>query len=154
MTFFQDMTDAVATYPEDYVDLEIVDVTYPGSVLNVNDEGSFRVRVTNRGALRLNGLTLKVTGRNGALVANNGAISPFVDEFVTQPLPQIAAHGGSEETVGSPLKFRAPGSAQDAKNLIKVTLDAWDPDLDHILLAHSDPLETVKTTFRSDVAPV
>jgi hypothetical protein len=151
MAFFDDMTSALASYPEADVQLEIVDVTVPGDVLNVSEIANFRVKVTNTGPLNLSNVTLRIKGMNGATVANNGAAAPYVSEFVTQALPTIGGHGGSQLTVGSPLKFKAPAGAQVSKNLVKATLEAWDADLDHILLAHSDPLDTVKTTYAAEV---
>lgn len=141
MGFFDDMTKAVETYPVADVELEIVDVTFPGVALNVNEVASFRVKVTNTGPLVLTDVTLRIKAQNGATVANNGAAAPFVAEFVTQPLPTISAHGGSQLTVGSPLKFKAPAQAQSARNLVKATLEVWNCRLDHILDAHSDPLD-------------
>lgn len=151
MAFFDDMTAAVETYPVANVDLEIVEVTTPGDALNVNEQGSFRVKVTNRGPLNLTGVTLRIHGQNGATVANNGAIAPFVSEFVTQELPTINAHGGEQLTVGGPLKFRAPGGAQNAKTLVKATLEDWNADLNHILNNHSRPLDVPKGTYADEV---
>ena len=151
MAFFDDMTTALAEYPVNDVELDIVDVVTPGDVLNAGEISTFRVRVTNRGPLNLTGVTLRVRGMHGATVANGGAAAPFVSEFVTQALPTIRGHGGSELTVGSPLKFKAPAGAQAAKTLVKATLEAWDANLDHILLAHSDPLDVPKGTYTAEV---
>ncbi len=151
MAFFDDMSKAVEDYPLNDVDLEIVEVVTPGSAINTSEISTFRVKVTNRGPLTLTGVTLRIRGQNGATVANNGAISPFVAEFVTQELPLIDAHGGSQLTVGSPLKFKAPNTAQASKNLVKATLEDWNPTLDHLLNAHSRPLDTPKGNFAAPV---
>jgi hypothetical protein len=151
MGFFDDMTEALKTYPEADVKLEIVEVNFPDSALNATETGTFRVQVSNTGPLVLTNVTLRIKGLNGATVANNGAAAPFVSEFVTQELPTIAGHGGVEKTVGSPLKFKAPGSPQPARNLVSVTLEGWNATLDHILIGHSDPLESVKATFAAEV---
>jgi hypothetical protein len=151
MAFFDDMAAAMETYPVTNVDLEIVEVTTPGDALNVNEQGAFRVKVTNRGLLNLTGVTLRIHGQNGTTVANNGAIAPFESEFVTQEVPTINAHGGEQLTVGSPLKFRAPGGAQDAKTLVKATIESWDANLNRILNGHSRPLDLPKGTFAAEV---
>lgn len=151
MAFFDDMTAALAAYPVTDVQLEIVDVITPGNVLNVGEQATFRVRVTNTGPLNLTGVTVRVRGQNGATVANNGAAARFVSEFVTQVMPTIFAHGGSQLTIGSPLKFKAPAGSQASKTLVKVTLEAWDADLDHILKAHSDPLDPPQGTYAAAV---
>lgn len=138
---FAEMIDAVETYPATLVDLEIVDVVTPGA-LNVGDRPSFRVKVTNRGALELTGVTVRIKGLNGATVKQNGAAAPFVPEFATttSQLATVAAHGGSQTTNGSPFSFQAPGSAQSSRNLVQVTLEDWNANLNHILNSHSDPL--------------
>jgi len=151
MAFFDDMTAALETYPVTDVDLEIVDVVTPGDVLNVSEVSTFRVQVTNRGPLNLTGVTVRIRGQNGATVANNSVIAPFVAEFVTQELPAIDAHGGSQLTVGSPLKFKAPSGAQASKTLVKATLEAWNANTDHIFNGHSDPLDTPKGTYGAAV---
>jgi hypothetical protein len=155
MAFFDDMTAALATYPVTDVALEIVDVVISGNVLNVTEEATFKVKVTNNGPLNLTGVTLRIKGQHGATLRGPGIIftpppavprvaagsrevSPFVDEFVSGVLPTIFAHGGSQTSDSFTLK--APESAQASQTLIKATLEAWDANLDHILNGHSDPL--------------
>lgn len=152
MAFFDDMTNELAAYPLTNVQLAIEDVTVPGNALNTGETGSFRVRVTNTGPLNMTGVTVRVLAQNGAKVAQNGAAAPFVSDFITQEFPTIAAHGGSQLSVGSPLKFLAPSGAQASKTLVKVTLEAWDANLDHILLGHSDPMrDGPKGTYAAEV---
>ena len=86
MGFFDDFTNALETYPETGVQLEIVEVSFPDSVLNVEETATFRVKVTNTGPLNLTDVSLRIKGLNGATVANNGAAAPFVSEFVTQTI--------------------------------------------------------------------
>jgi hypothetical protein len=150
MAFFDDMNKAVEDYPLTDVDLEIVDVVTPGSAINTGEISTFRVKVTNRGPLTLTGVTLRISGQNGATVANNG-FAPFVADFVTQALLLIDAHGGSQLTVGGPLKFKAPNTPQASKNLVKATLEDWNPTLDHMLNAHSRALDTPKGNFAAPV---
>jgi hypothetical protein len=138
---FEEMKDAVEAYPASFVDLEIIDVVTPGA-LNVGDRPSFRVKVTNRGALELTNVTLRIKGLNGATVKQNGAAAPFVPEFVTttSQLATVSAHGQSQTTNGSPFSFQAPGVAQPSRNLVQVTLEGHNFTLNHILNGHSDPL--------------
>ncbi len=151
MAFFDDMSAALADYPVTDVELEIVEVAIPGAVLNEGEQGTFRVRITNRGPLNLSGVTVHVYGLNGATVANNSVIAPFVSDFTTQELAPVKAHGGSQLTVGAPLKFKAPGGTQSLKTLVKVTLESWNADLDYILKGHSDPLGVPKGTYAAAV---
>jgi hypothetical protein len=139
---FEDMTAAVEAYPAASVDLEIVDVVFSGSVINVNEAASFRVKVTNRGPLEMTGVTLRIKGLNGATVKQNGAAAPFLPEFVTttSQLATIGAHGGAQTTNGSPFSFSAPGAPQPNHPLVQVTLEDHNFTLNHILNGHSDPL--------------
>jgi hypothetical protein len=159
MAFFDDMTTALETYPVANVTLEIIEVDFPGSALNARDEGTFRVRINNNGPLELTDVALKISGQNGATVANNGAAAVFVPEFVTQTnpvqqVPTVSGHNGSVVTTGSPMKFKAPNGEQASKTLIKVTLEGWNANLNHILNGHSDPLPVApKGTFAAAVEP-
>jgi hypothetical protein len=162
---FEEMTDAVATYPATFVDLEIVDVVVtPGPALNVGDTATFRVKVTNRGALELSGVTLKIKGLNGSEVneAFGAAGVPFVKDFVTEPgrLATIGGHApvntaASQTTIGLPFAFTAPDIAKSSRNLVQVTLEAWDANLNHILNSHSDPLPDgpPKGTYATETFP-
>lgn len=138
---FDDMTAAVEAYPAAYIDIEIIDVVTPGSVLNVGERPSFKVKVTNRGPLELTDVTLRIKGVNGATVKQNGAAAPYVSEFVTttSQLATVAAHGGSQTTNGSAFGFTAPGAPQSARTLVQATLEAHNFNLNHILNGHSDP---------------
>jgi hypothetical protein len=165
MGFFDDMTAALADYPVNDVSLEIVDVAIPGDVLNVTEEATFKVKITNTGPLNLSGVTLRIKGQHGATLRNPVILQPnapptaaaivgqpvfFVDELVSGTLPTIPGHGGTQTTERFTLK--APAAAQASKTLVKATLDAWDADLNHIMNGHSDPLpQAPKATFSAEV---
>jgi hypothetical protein len=167
MSVFDDMTAALATYPVTDVLLEIVDVVVPGNVLNVTEEATFKVKVTNNGPLNLTGVTLRIKGQHGATLKSLGviltppplisragaeALSPslFVDELVSAPLPTIFGHGGTQTS--DTFTVKAPDSAQASQILVKATLEAWDANLDHILNGHSDPLPNAPSgTYASAV---
>lgn len=152
MALLDELTTAVEDYPTTAVEIEIVEVSVPGNVLNAGETGTFRVKVTNRGSLHLHNLKVKVKGLNGALVKNNGAAAPYVTEFVSGVFDRVSAHGGSELNTGSPFGFKAPSNAQPSRNLVRAELDDWDGDLGHILNAHSRPVAGVKGTYASPVA--
>lgn len=132
----------LGTHLENYlnkqIELEFVQVHVPGDALNVGEIADFRVKVTNKGAIDLKGVTLRISALNGAKVANGGAAAPFVNDFVTQELETVAAHGGSQLTVGSPLKLKAPDAPQPVKNLMKAALDKWTSALTQALSDQGD----------------
>jgi hypothetical protein len=151
MTLIDDLTRAIHDYPDTDVQLEIVDVTFPGDVVNVLEEGRFRVRVTNNGALILRDVTVKVNGLHGMLVSNTTFGSELEEEAFTQPIDTVAAHGGSQLSPGSPMSFKAPGAPAESRTLLELRLHNWDGDMAHMLIGHSDPLDTVKGTFAAEV---
>jgi len=153
VTFFDQMTIAVETYPVDFVDLEIVDVAVPGNVLNTGETGHFKVKITNRGPLHLNGVKVHVSGANGVQVKDANATAPFVADFVSQAVPRVDAHGGSQTTTGT-FSFKAPSAPQTSRTLVSATLDVWDATLDHILNAHSDPVADPRAIYEAAVAPL
>jgi hypothetical protein len=151
MGFFDDMTAALEDYPKTDVELEIVDVVFTGDALNTDEQATFKIKVTNRGPLHLDNVTVRVKGLNGALVKNANALAVFESEFVSaSSIDRVNAHGGSETMPGT-FRLKAPGTAQPPQTLVEATLEGWDANLDHILLAHSDPTDDPKATFAARV---
>ena len=166
MAFFDDMTNAVAVYPVDNVLLEIVDVVIPGDVLNVSEEATFKVKVTNTGPLNMTDVTLRLKGQHGAKLkrplilntpptarASRTGVTPtallFVDEFVSAALPEIRGHGGSQTS--DTFTFKTPEDAQVSQTLVKATIEGWNGNLNHMLIDHSDPLDPPKATYSAEV---
>ena len=154
---FDDMKEALRTYPETDVALEIVDVFIGGEeALNVNETGGFRVKVTNNGPLDLKDVTVRVKGLNGMTVSDNVPNAELEEEFVTATaFPLIEANGGSALT--SPrLGFKAPSEPSEdgeSLDLIKAWLEQWNASLNHIPVDQSGPLQTVKAIYASEVLP-
>ena len=146
MAFFDDMMVALEAYPETYVTLEILGVDGVGDEVDVNDEGTFEVKLTNNGPLNLTGVTVRIDGKNGAQVKDNNLLAEFKSDFVWnnqgRELPTINGDGGEliiPIGVG-PFEFKAPAeSSRDEKVLVKATLQAWDGDLSRIMIDHSNP---------------
>jgi hypothetical protein len=146
VAFFDDMMVALEAYPETYVTLEILGVDDVGDVLDVEDEGTFEVKLTNNGPLNLTGVTVRIDGKNGAKVKDNNILAEFKSDFVWnnqgRELPTINGDGGElvvPMSVG-PFGFKAPAEpSQDEKVLVKATLQAWDGDLSRIMINHSNP---------------
>jgi hypothetical protein len=60
MSVIDDLTAAVETYPKSNVQIQIEDPQFPGEVLNVDEEGTFKFRVTNNGPLNLTDVSVKI----------------------------------------------------------------------------------------------
>ena len=162
MAFFDDMAAALQAYPETYVMLEIVDVSFPDDVLNVNEEATFKVLVYNNGPLQLTGVRVRIKAKHGATLKRPGFIAArlardllpqppreFVDEQVSDAMPPIAGYLGLETTQTFTLK--APAGAQASTTLIEVTLYAWDASPDHILLNLSVQQRNPTGTYSAEV---
>ena len=151
MGVIEDLDAQIATYPETYVVLDIVEVDFPDEVLNVNEVGTFRVQVTNNGPMNLTDVTVKVKGLNGVLVKTGLVQDPGFREDFEIGVPDILGDGGSQVTQGGVLHFKAPSEPLDSQPLFKVTLDTWNATFDRILNAHTHPLDTVKATYEDEV---
>jgi hypothetical protein len=162
MSVFDDMVTAMKDYPAANVKIEIVDFTLvDGSgVLNINEDATFNVLITNSGPLGLTGVTVlvKPTPKHGARLISGFDLNPggeprpiFTDEIETDPLPTIGGHGGSVRA--GPFTMRAPSKATDPKSVALVTasLQQWNGDLAHILVDHSNPDASVNDSVKEVV---
>jgi len=134
--------------------VDIVDVTVPDNALNVGEFGNFKVKVTNRGPLNLTDVKVHVWGENGVTVSKIPSAGIYVNDFIADmPANTISGHGGSLESVAV-MAFQAPAQKQAKMELIKATLDDWNADLTHMLVAHSDPVPgTHGQTYDAQVFP-
>jgi hypothetical protein len=127
----------------------------------VNEEGAFRVKITNNGLLNLLDVTLKIktVGDNGALVKTGSAADfEYRDCFITGEIEKVNGDGGSElvpPSGQSKFRFKAPSKDSDDEvvELFKAVLHDWNADLNRILNAHTDPLRTVNVTYANEVVP-
>jgi hypothetical protein len=150
MSVIDDLSAAVETYPKSNVQIQIEDVDFPGDVLNVKEEGTYVVRVTNNGPLNLTDVTVKIKGLNGALVKSGSSLMEFTDEFVNR-VDDVAGDGGS--VLSSTFRFKAPKQpSASPEDLFQVALHDWNANLDRILNDHTDPVSTVKAVFTAEVA--
>lgn len=138
MGILDDIASAAQSYPVDNVDLEVVEIQFPGSALNTNEEGSFRVRVINNGPVRLKDVVVRVRARNGLEVKSNNAIATFGDEIEVHFRDDIEP-GDSGTSGGSVFHFRAPNASQPVRNLIRLTMKEWKVDLNSISESEQGP---------------
>lgn len=148
------MATAVETYPHDYVDIEIVDVDPQGHTIRVGGEGSFRVKVINKGPLALVNVSVLVKGLNGALVKGNHPTSAYGTEFLAGP-DQFTARVGPADgwlvSGGGPFRLEAPANTQPSRNLVRAELSGWEADLSPILEKRAGHVAIVNGTFAAEV---
>lgn len=154
MSVLQDLVDEIEAYPHTYLTIEIIDVDPPGTAINVGEDVTFSLQVTNGGPLNLHNLTLTVTGLHGTEVKAAGAAAPWATEAVSNTFDEVPAHHPNSPVLmtGSKMHFKASRARSNPTELIKVTVRDWDTDLEHPLIAHSDPDALASATYASTVA--
>lgn len=152
MTLFDDLTVAMNNYPATSIDLEIVNVDFPG-VLTVNDEGEFDLQVTNRGPLVLSDVLFKIVGKRGTLVRGLSAVQTFAAENTLGRSDDIPGHNSSTPFLVHGLFKATRPTAGEVKDLFDVTLESWNASLDHLLNGHSDPSDLPVATYSDEVVP-
>jgi len=154
MAFLDDFQSAVSGYPAANVTLSIVD-TLPiapatAGAVNVNEIWSFQVRVRNNGNLNMTGVSLRVSGQNGAQVSTNAA-GPWVSSLSFGSLT-LNGHGGQQDTVD--LFFKAPAAPLPAGTaLVSTNINGFDVNLNHILIDHTGSSATPTGAFSAQVFP-
>lgn len=154
MAFFDDFATAVSNYPSDKVTLSIVDrAPVPPATageVNVNEVWSFQIRVANTGNLNLTNVSFCVSGMNGARVGRSAA-GPFVPDLLAPALPAVNAHSSVDS---GNFFLLAPGLAKGPNTLlVRVHIEAFDVDLDHILKGHSGDAPQCAGNYADHVAP-
>jgi hypothetical protein len=140
-TVLADLVDAIATYPKTFLTLDIFDVSAPGGGINEFDDVTFKVRVKNSGPLDVVNLVLLVTagpGAEGVKLHGQTTVNPSLR---TAAIATVAAHQPNfwVDTVEDHFHFTAGSHGPGDPELVRVSIDTWDANLNHPLIAHSDP---------------
>lgn len=155
-TVLADLVDAVETYPQKHLTVEIYDVDPPGAETGINEgeDVTFKVHVHNSGPLEVLGLTFLVEAGAGAdgVMPHGGAF--FAPSLVSIPIEVLSAHMADGDWVDPPdghFHFKAglPSGGQVA--LVKASINAWNGSLRHALESHSDPNPAVQDTLTKNV---
>ena len=116
-------------------------VAFTGTAINVNEDVSFNVQVTNTGPLDVNDLSLRFEGLNDTEVKASGAAAQWVPEFTDAAglFPKVPAHSGDTpvKNTTSPNHFRATKKAANVADLVKVSVAGWNTDLAHLEVSHT-----------------
>lgn len=156
-TVLADLREAVETYADTYLRVEMYDVNPEGGVLNPGDTATFRLRVNNRGPLHIRGLTLLLSGANGTRVGRHGWTNGQVT-YASAALDTVPAHMAAAEWVDVPdtdhdhFHFWVH-SVMPESDLVRVTVQDWNLDLLHLLEGHTDPSATPHEVYRGQVFP-
>src|SRR3954452_12148141 len=100
-TVLADLQEAIETYPQTYLTVEIYDVDPPGSGTAINEEEdvTFRVRVNNSGPVDVTALTLLVEAEAGADGVKLHGGTAFNPSLVSAVFDKVPAH--QKDTTGS-----------------------------------------------------
>ena len=155
-TVLADLLAAVETYPQTYLTIEIYDVDPPGSGTGINaaEDVTFKVHVHNSGPLNVDQLTLLIESRPGADGVKLHGGAAFYPSLTSTPIDKVPAHMKDGDWVDPPdghFHFKAGPASHGKIDLVRVSIDAWDGDLNHILNGHSDPAPSVEDTLNKNV---
>ncbi len=137
----EELEKAYEDYPHVYLELDLVDVSFPGSVINTDEVVSYRIQAINRGPLDMNEVGLRVTGLNGTEVKSNGAAAQWSNsiEISGAWFGNVPGHNGNSPVVsgGSPFQFRPTVASATARDLVRIEVTGWDSDGSHLEIAHT-----------------
>jgi hypothetical protein len=155
-TVLADLVDAIETYPTNYLTLEIYDIDPPGSGTGINEgeDVTFKVHVHNSGPLNVDNLTLLIEALPGADGVKLHGSTVFKSNLTSAAIAQVPAHMAADTWVETPeghYHFEAGPHSDGSVDLIRVSIDQWDADLDHPLKAHSDPVPSDNAVFSHHV---
>jgi hypothetical protein len=155
-TVLADLVDAIETYPTNYLTLEIYDVDPPGPGTGINEgeDITFKVHVHNSGPLNVDNLTILVEARPGADGVKLHGSTVFSPQLTSMVIAQVPAHMAADTWVDVPeghYHFKAGPHSDGEVELVRVSIDQWDADLDHPLKAHSDPVPSDNFVFSHHV---
>jgi hypothetical protein len=155
-TVLADLVDAVETYPQQHLTIEIYDVDPPGSGTGINEgeDVTAKVHVHNSGPLEILGLTLLVEAAAGADGVKLHGGAAFAPSLLTTPIDVLPAHMADGDWVDPPdghFHFRAGPPSGGQVDLVTVSVEAWNASLRHVLESHSDPAPAVQDTLARNV---
>jgi hypothetical protein len=153
----EELEQAYEDYPHVYLELSLVDVDFPGGVIDEGDDVGFRIQAINRGPLDMNELGLLVTGLNGTEVKSNGAAAQWADSFEVSGsyFGNVLGHNGNNPVVsgGNKFHFRPGSAAGGVKDLVRVEVLSWNSDGSHLENAHTRADPEANVVYRADVSP-
>jgi hypothetical protein len=154
-TVLADLVDAIATYPQTYLTVEIFDVDPPGvgTGINVAEDVTCKVRVHNSGPLNVLQLGLVISKAAGADGVRFHDDTDFGPTLTSTPIELVPAHMPDGDWVETPehYHFKAGGVSGGRVDLVTATIGPWNADLAHPLEAHSDPVPSVGDTLSKSV---
>jgi hypothetical protein len=155
-TVLPDLVEAVQTYPQTYLTVEVYDVDPPGSGTGINEreDVTFKVHVRNSGPLDVLDLTLLIEAQPGADGVKLHGGTAFNPSLTSTPIDVVPAHMSDGTWVDPPdghFHFEAGAPSGGQVDLVKASINSWNGSLGHILDAHSDPDSSVQDTLGKTV---
>jgi hypothetical protein len=158
MGLLDDISNAVKTYPREYLIVEIVQVEPPGGLIHEDEDVPFRIQVANDGPLDANQVSLLVEGLNGTKVKSNGAAAQYGDSFTISGsyFGDVPAHSngpndpGPVVSKGNPFMFKQ-GSDAPARDLVRVSVKGWSSSFDHMFNNHTQADTEAQDVYNAQV---
>lgn len=157
MALLDDLAAEFEAYPHNYLDVRIVQVDPPGSIINEDEEVAFRIEVSNSGPLDVNDLSLLVEGMNGTEVQSNGSNTAWLPSFTISGefFGDVLGHSADEGPVvspGSTFHFRQSRDFSTPTDLVRVSVAGWRTTFDHFSAGHTPADPLAKDVYRAEVA--
>jgi hypothetical protein len=148
----EDLQKAYEDYPHVYLQLAIIDVTWPGDALNDEDDARFGIQATNSGPVNMVAVSLRVTGLNGTLVKSNGAAATWGPSFDLSGtyFGDVVGHGPPVVKTGFHFKPTSPSTV--VRDLVRVEVIGWEADDQHFHSGHTRADPEAKAIYRSAVS--
>ena len=151
MSTIDDLLTAINGYPNEHVELRVINFKEPGTHINVGEICTFNVRVENNSVLDMKSLKLHVRGTRYASVGRFPYF--FVESFISEGRT-VDAH--ASVTFG-PFWMRAGGATPDGgtsnEDLFSVHISLYDASLHHILYDHSHHAAAPEFNYNRHIHP-
>jgi len=123
--FLDNMIEAIETYPQTYLTLEIYDVDPPGTgtAINEGEDVTFRVHVHNSGPLDVTDLTLLIEGLPATDGVRLHTDTGFSSSLTSAPIELVPAHqraGDFIDPTDGHFHFKAGCASGGRADLIRV----------------------------------
>jgi len=129
--FTEDMRQALTLYPTANCDTQIINFSYPGSVLNAGEIFQFQIKVVNQSHLDMQNVRVRAIGSSFADVATS--TGSFGGSVISNSF-NLEAHSTHISEV---FRGKAKQVTSSAQRIVTAQIYSWDANLDHILRDHS-----------------
>jgi len=138
MSVIKDLRREIMDYATDCCDLKIVDVNFPGNVINENEEFTFKVRITNQDCLDMENVCVEVIGSEFVRVHKHfdkGSFDFTIYDAVKSEVFDLDAFQSYTSQMFHGYAKHDTGKSE--RKIVKARIFKWDASLHHLLIDQS-----------------